>query len=49
MLIYTPSSWSGSDRPQEFIGETPEPISMALMGTFLTLAGLGLGKKKLFA
>ena len=26
---------------------TPEPISMALMGTFLTFAGLGLGKKKL--
>jgi len=34
---------------QEFIGETPEPISMALMGTFLSLAGFGLGKKKLFS
>jgi hypothetical protein len=34
---------------QEFIGESPEPLSMALMGTFLTLAGLGLGRKKLFA
>jgi hypothetical protein len=37
------------DTPQEFIGEvaTPEPLSMALMGTFLSLAGLGFGKKKL--
>jgi len=26
---------------------TPEPLSMVLMGTFLSLAGLGLGKKKL--
>ena len=32
---------------QEFIGETPEPLSMALMGTFLSLAGLALGKRKL--
>jgi len=37
------------DTPQEFIGETPEPISMALMGTFLSLAGFGLGKRKLFS
>jgi hypothetical protein len=37
---------------QEFITDTtptPEPISMALMGTFLTLAGLGLSKKKLIS
>jgi hypothetical protein len=55
--IYTPVAGSESDtaegNPQEFIGEgtgtitiTPEPLNMALMGTFLTLAGLGLGKKK---
>jgi hypothetical protein len=45
--VYTPTSaYAGTD--QEFLG-TPEPLSMALMGTFLTLAGLGLGKKKLFA
>jgi len=37
------------DTPQELIGEIPEPISMALMGTFLSLAGFGLGKKKLFS
>jgi hypothetical protein len=42
------------DTPQEFIGEIretpiPEPLSMALMGTLLTLAGLGLGKKMLFS
>jgi hypothetical protein len=28
---------------------TPEPLSMVLMGTFLTLAGLALGKRKLFS
>jgi hypothetical protein len=56
--IYTPisgtqnPSWRGY--PQEFLGAppssttTPEPLSMALMGTFLTLAGFALGKKKLF-
>jgi len=46
--IYTPTSWTSAGRPQEFIG-TPEPLSMALMGTFLTLAGLALGKRKLIA
>jgi len=35
--------------PQLFSDVTPEPISMALMGTFLSLAGFGLGKKKLFS
>jgi len=38
---------------QEFIGydtpTVPEPLSMALMGTFLTLAGLVLGRKKLLS
>jgi hypothetical protein len=56
--IYTPIAGTAKPGtegyPQEFISEgsaitiTPEPLSMALMGTFLTLAGLGLGKKKLF-
>jgi hypothetical protein len=55
--IYTPVAGSESPAigyPQEFLAEgngpitvTPEPLSMALMGTFLTLAGLRLGKKKL--
>jgi len=49
MVIYVPYSWTSSGPPQEFVGETPEPVSMALMGTFLTLAGLALGKKKLFS
>ena len=54
IIFYTPNSAISAgnekgDWAQEFIGETPEPISMALMGTFLTLAALGLGKKKLFA
>jgi len=40
---------SGHPDPQLFSDvNTPEPISMALMGTFLSLAGFGLGKKKLF-
>jgi hypothetical protein len=60
IYIYTPinnpSDWINpvyengkAVAPQEFFGATPEPLSMALMGTFLTLAGLGLGKKKLFS
>jgi hypothetical protein len=57
LVIYTPESGpsndasptcsAGVDCGQEFIAKTPEPLSMVLMGTFLTLAGLGLGKKKL--
>jgi len=40
---------AGYPNPQLFSDvNTPEPVSMALMGTFLTLAGLGLNKKKLF-
>lgn len=35
--------------PQEFIGQTPEPVSMVLMGTFLALAGLLLGRKRMLA
>jgi len=43
--IYTPNGGAG----QEWLGPaTPEPLSMALLGTFLTLAGLVLGKQKLF-
>jgi len=55
IVFYSPDGnliTSGPDTgqtAQEFIGETPEPLSMALMGTFLTLAGFGLGKKKLFS
>jgi len=55
IVIYTPNSaiYSGPDKggwAQEFFGEqtVPEPLSMILMGTFLSLAGLTLGKKKLF-
>jgi hypothetical protein len=49
--IYVPvtGSQTGSDgRPQEFLGltPTPEPVSMILMGTFLSLAGGLMGKKK---
>jgi len=40
---------TGDPNPQLFSTVTPEPLSMALMGTFLTLAGLALGKKKLFS
>jgi len=53
--IYTPWGNSESDTgegyAQEFIGPltTPEPLSMALMGTFLTLAGFALGRKKLLS
>jgi len=56
IVFYTPTAGvtlNGTSYPttyaQEFIGETPEPISMALMGTFLSLAGFGLGKRKLFS
>jgi len=35
--------------PPQIFSSTPEPLSMALMGTFLTLVGLALGKKKLFS
>ena len=55
IVFYTPDGTiiSGDDKgryAQEVIGlVTPEPLSMALMGTFLTLAGLGLGKKKLLS
>jgi len=55
IVFYSPDGnliTSGPDTgatAQEFIGTTPEPISMALMGTFLTLAGFGLGRKKLFS
>jgi hypothetical protein len=47
MIVYTPVT-ADLTTDQEFV-TTPEPLSMALMGTFLTLAGLGLGKKKLFS
>jgi len=57
IVFYTPTQGitSGPDKStcnyaQEFIGlTTPEPISMALMATFLGLAGIGLGKKKLLS
>jgi len=56
IVFYTPTQGitAGPDKSscayaQEFIGlNTPEPLSMALMGTFLTLAAFGLGRKKLF-
>lgn len=53
IVFYSPDGnliTSGPDTgkiAQEFIGETPEPISMLLMGTFLSLAGIGLSRKKL--
>ena len=45
--IYTPNGEGG----QEWLGPatTSEPLSMVLLGTFLTLGGIGLGKKKLFS
>ena len=55
IVFYTPTKGitAGPDKSswaygQEFIGmtSTPEPISMVLMGTFLGLAGIGIGKKK---
>ena len=51
VAIYVPvaGSQTGNDgRPQEFLGltPTPEPVSMILMGTFLSLAGGLMGKKK---
>jgi hypothetical protein len=49
VAIYVPTSWPpGDGRPQEFLGltPTPEPVSMILMGTFLSLAGGLMGKKK---
>lgn len=55
IVFYSPDGnliTSGPDTgktAQEFIGEVPEPISMVLMGTFLSLAGLLLGKKRLMA
>jgi hypothetical protein len=51
LTVYTPTNYKGVNyllTDQEYL-TTPEPLSMALMGTFLTLAGLGLGRKKLFA
>ena len=48
--IWIPTSWSSSDgRPQEFLTATPEPLSLILMGTFLTLAGGLLGRKRLLS
>jgi hypothetical protein len=50
LVIYVPISWTGSGQPQELLGTpTPEPLTMLLMGTFLSLVGFGLGKKKLFS
>ena len=46
--FYTPLNTT-SGGPQEFMSETAEPLSMALMGTFLTLAGFVIGKKRLSA
>ena len=51
--IYVPVGWPrGDGRPQEFLSETcpppsptPEPMSMVLMGSFLSLAG-GLMRRK---
>jgi len=44
-----PGTWTDG-RPQEFLSlgstPTPEPVSMILMGTFLSLAGGMLGRKK---
>lgn len=49
--IFTPvgdiTSGPGTGNPgQEWIGETPEPLSMLLLGTFLSLAGGLIGRKK---
>jgi len=48
ILFYVPNQ-TDANGPQEFISETAEPLSMALMGTFLTLAGFAIGRKKLFS
>jgi hypothetical protein len=47
ITIYVPIGYKG-ERPQEFLGltPTPEPLSVILMGTFLSLAGGVMGRKK---
>jgi len=51
IVFYTPAGKiiGRCSYPQELIGltATPEPLSLILMGTFMTLAGGILGKKKL--
>jgi hypothetical protein len=51
IVFYTPAGKiiGKCSYPQELIGltATPEPLSLILMGTFMTLAGGVLGKKKL--
>jgi len=58
IVFYSPTQGitAGPDKSthayaQEFIGlsNTPEPISMALMATFLGLAGVSVGKKKMLS
>jgi hypothetical protein len=48
IAIYTPVDRSAGG-PQEFVGNTPEPVSMLLVGTFLSLAGGLLREKRLSA
>ncbi len=38
-VVYTPTSWTSDYRPQEFIGEVPEPATLALFGGGLLLLG----------
>jgi len=46
LFIYVPVSWSTTHgKPQEMFG-TPEPMSMLLLGTFLSLGGGLLNRKK---
>jgi len=53
VTINVPVGWANmpSDRPQEFLGtntmaSTPEPVSVILMGSFLSLAGGLMSRKK---
>jgi len=48
IYVPVPGSQNVGNRPQEFLGlgPAPEPVSIILMGTFLSLASGLLGKKK---